>query len=45
MMGKDDTVMGLFYGQQREDVKLSREELGQLAELRDLLQSRLVVGD
>jgi hypothetical protein len=45
MLGKDDTVMGLFYGQQREDVKLSREELGQLAELRDLLQSRLVVGD
>lgn len=33
--------MGLVFGQQREDVKLSREELGLLAELRDLLRRRL----
>jgi hypothetical protein len=29
------------FGQQREDVKLTREELGLLAELRDLLRRRL----
>lgn len=33
--------MGLVFGQQREDVKLTREELGLLAELRDLLRRRL----
>lgn len=32
---------GLVFGQQRADVKLTREELGLLAELRDLLQQRL----
>lgn len=33
--------MGLVFGQQRVDIKLTREELGLLAELRDLLRRRL----
>jgi len=37
----DEEAMGLLFGQQREDVKLTREELGLLAELRDLLRRRL----
>lgn len=41
MTGTDGQPLGLLYGQQQEDVKLSKEELGQLAALRDLLQGRL----
>ncbi len=41
MVDKNGKPMGLFHGQQQDDVKLSKEELGQLAHLRDLLQERL----
>lgn len=37
----DGGPMALFYGQQREDTKLSKEELAQLAALRDVLQASL----
>ena len=35
--------LGLFYGQQRDDRKMDKEELAQLARLRDLLQDYLRV--
>lgn len=41
MSAQDGSPLGLLYGQQQDDSKLSKEELGQLAALRDLLQERL----
>ncbi len=41
MSDRDGKAIGVFYGQQQNDAKLTKEELGQLAGLRDLLQSRL----
>jgi len=39
----EGVAIGLMYGQQQNDLKLSREELGQLALLRELLQTRLSI--
>jgi len=44
MTGQDGKPMGLLYGQQQDDIKLSKETLGQLAVLRDLLQGVLRAG-
>lgn len=44
MTGTEGNPLGLFYGQQQNDSKLSKEELGQLAALRDLVQQRLRSG-
>lgn len=41
MAARDGSPLGLLYGQQQDDGKLTKEELGQLAALRDLLQDRL----
>jgi HD-like signal output (HDOD) protein len=43
MAGGDGKPIGLFYGQQGDDAKLSKEVLGQLAALREQLQDRLRV--
>lgn len=43
IVSNEGVAMGLIYGQQQNDMKLSKEELGLLAQLRDLLQSRLRV--
>lgn len=41
MSGGDGAPLGLVYGQQRDDARLGKDTLGQLAALRDLLQDRL----
>lgn len=41
MVNAAGEAIGLLYGQQQDDAKLGKEELGQLAVLRDMFQSRL----
>lgn len=42
MLAGDGNALGLLFGQQRDDFKLGKPELAQLAALRNLLQARLI---
>ena len=42
MVAGDGNALGLLFGQQRDDIKLGKPELAQLAALRNLLQARLI---
>ncbi len=44
IVNDEGVAVGLLYGQQQNDLKLSKEELGQLALLRELLQTRIRAG-
>lgn len=44
IVNDEGVAVGLLYGQQQNDLKLTKEELAQLSLLRELLQTRIRVG-